>query len=298
MNWAQYFRFSISDFKGLFSQKTVILTLMTIFLYQAVGIFYNALALQLLRMTPSQTTAAKAFPAAVAAREPFDAYKAISERNIFGTSTKTIEEKQAETMPQQQDMTLLFDLRGTVAGEGKYGFAVIEEKGSHKQRLIKMGDVVSGAKVVRIGRNALDILIGDKERTLTVAARTDAPFVAPAAVKTIPAPPPVSGGPVVLNRSELSADFNDMGGMLRQAQVRPYFKAGVPDGFMISNIRPGSLYQKMGIIDGDIIQSVDGRKIQTADDMNAFYETMKKASGMVLSLKRGETQQTLNYQFR
>ena len=298
MNWAHYFRFSLSDFKGLFSQKTVILTVMAILLYQAVGIFYNALTLQLIRMTKPPAAVAEAPPAAVAAREPIDAYKAILERNIFGTATKSIEEKQAaETVPQQ-DITLLFDLRGTVAGEGKYGFAIIEEKGSHKQRLIRIGDVVSGARILRIRRNALDVLIDDNERTLKMAERTEAPIVPPASGKTMPVASTVSDGSVILNRSEISTALSDMGNMLRQAQVRPFFKAGVPEGFMISNIRAGSLYQAMGIVDGDIIQGVDGRRIQTADDMTAFYEIMKKGSGMALSLERGGKQQTLNYQFR
>jgi general secretion pathway protein C len=297
LDWAHYFRFSLSDFKGLFSQKTVILTLTAILLYQAVGIFYNALTLQLLWMTPPPAAVAEAQPAAVAAREPVDAYKMILEKNIFGTTTKSIEEKQAETTPQQ-DITLLFDLRGTVAGEGKYGFAIIEEKASHKQRLIRIGDVVSGARILRIRRNALDVLIDDNERTLKMAERTEAPIVPPSSGKTMPVASTVSDGSIILNRSDISTALSDMGSMLRQAQVRPFFKAGVPEGFMISNIRAGSLYQAMGIVDGDIIQGVDGRKIQTADDMTAFYETMKKGSGMALSLERGGKQQTLNYQFR
>ena len=66
-----------------------------------------------------------------------------------------------------------------------------------------------------------------------------------------------------------------MGSLLRQAQIRPYFNAGVPDGFLISNIRPGSLYQKMGVVDGDIIQEVNGRKIRTADDVMGLLNTIK-----------------------
>ncbi len=89
-----------------------------------------------------------------------------------------------------------------------------------------------------------------------------------------------------------------MGSLLRQAQVRPYFNAGVPDGFLISNIRPGSLYQRMGIIDGDIIQEVNNRPIQTADDMMGLLNTLKSGSGMSLTIKRRGKQETLNYQFQ
>lgn len=297
MDWAHYFRFSFSDFQGLFSRRTVILTLMAVLLYEATGVFYKALTLQLLRMTPSPAAEATAPLPAIATREPIEAYHTILERNVFGTATQTTDDKQAENKPQrQQDISLFFDLRGTVAGEGKYGFAVIEDKKTRKQRLVKTGDVVSGARVVRIKRNSLDVLIDDQERTLKIAERTEAPIVPPAGDKT-PVAPVASGGAITVNRSEIAAALADMGSMLRQAQVRPYFKAGVPEGFLITNIHPGSLYQRMGIANGDIIQGVDGRRIQTADDMMSFLNTLKEASGTVLSLQRGGKQQTLNYQF-
>jgi general secretion pathway protein C len=298
---ARYFRFSFSDLQGLISRRTVILTVMAVLLYQTTGILYQTLTLQLLRMTPPTVAAVKAPPVVAVVREPLDGYRSIIDRNIFGTATKTIEEKQAENKPAQQpDITLLFDLRGTVAGDVKYGFAIIEEKGTRKQRLVKINDVVSGAKVVRIKRNALDVLVNDQVRTLKMAERSEAP-IAPAVGAGMPVAavaPVVAGGSVVISRNEISSALADMGSMLRQAQVRPYFKGGVPDGFMITNIQPGSLYQRMGISNGDILQGVDGRRIQTADDMMSFLNTMKNASGMALSLQRGGKPQMLNYQFR
>jgi general secretion pathway protein C len=293
---ARYFRFTFADLQGLVSRRAVILTLMAVLLYQTTGILYQAMTLQLLRMTPPPAAEVKAAAVAAVVREPLDAYRPIIERNIFGTSAKSIEEKQAENKPPpQQDIALLFDLRGTVAGDAKYGFAIIEEKGTKKQRLVKVGDAVSGAKVIRIKRNALDVLVGEQERTLKMAERSEAPIVPPAGGARAPV---VSGGNITVKRAEIDAALTDMGTMLRQAQVRPYFKGGVPDGFMITNIEPGSLYQRMGVANGDILQSVDGRRIQTADDMMSFLSTLKGASGMALSLQRGGKPQTLNYQFR
>jgi type II secretory pathway component PulC len=147
--------------------------------------------------------------------------------------------------------------------------------------------------LVRINRNAVDLLVDGQERTLKMVETKEAPILPPSA-----SAPSVSPGSLVLNRSEIGAGLQDMGSMLRQAQVRPYFNAGVPDGFMISSIQAGSLYQKMGMVDGDIIQGVDNRKIQTADDMMSLFNTFKNASTMALSIRRGGRQETLNYQFR
>ena len=292
MDRFRYFHFSLSDLRGLVSRRTVILVLMAVFLYQGVGIFYKVLTLQIIRMRPAPAAEVKAPAAAATVREPADAYRVIPERNLFGTTTKTVADKQAG--PVQQDIALLIDLKGTVAGETKYGFAIIEERGTRKQRLVKAGDVIAGAKVVRIKRNAVDLLVEGQERTLKMAETNEAPILPPPAAGG----PPVPAGPLVLNRSEVGAGLQDMGSMLRQAQVRPYFNAGVPDGFMISSIQAGSLYQKMGMVDGDIIQGVDNRKIQTADDMMSLFNTLKNASTMALLIKRRGNPETLNYQFR
>lgn len=294
MDWLRRFHFSLSDLRGLVSRRTLILALMAVFLYQGVGIFYKVLTLQIIRMKPASAAEVKMPAAAAAVREPPEAYRVIPERNLFGTTTKTVADKQ--TPPAQQDIALLFDLKGTVAGEKKYGFAIIEEKGTRKQRLVKAGEVIAGAKVVRINRNSMDILVEDRERNLKMAETKEAPILPPPAAGF--SPPPVPFGSVVLNRSEIGAGFQDMGSMLRQAQVRPYFNAGVPDGFMISSIQAGSLYQKMGIIDGDIIQGVNSRPIRTADDMMELYNVIKSGPGMALSIKRRGNLETLNFQFR
>jgi general secretion pathway protein C len=305
LDWFRSFHLSLPDLRGPVSRRTVILALMAVLLYQGVGIFYKVLTLQIISMKPAPVTEAKAPPAAAAVREPAEAYRVIPERNLFGTTNKAVAEKQAGQV-QQQDIALLIDLRGTVAGDSKYGFAIVEEKGTRKQRLVKAGDVIAGAKVVRVKRNAMDILVEDQERTLKIAETREAPIL-PQPVAGVSVPPassvpppsgPVPSGAVVINRSEIGAGFQDMGSMLRQAQVRPYFNAGVPDGFMVSSIQAGSLYQKMGIVDGDIIQGVNNRPIRTADDMMELYNVMKSGPGMALSIKRRGNPETLNYQFR
>jgi general secretion pathway protein C len=297
VDWVRYFHFSLSDFRGLVSRRTVILAVMAVFIFQGVGIFYKTLALQLIRMKPAPAVEIKAPAAAVATREPVDAYRVIPERNLFGTTTKAVADKQTAAAPQQ-DIALLFDVRGTVAGEGKYGFAIIEEKGTRKQRLVKAGDVVAGAKVIRIKRNAVDVLVEGQERTLKMEEMKEASILPPPPAAVAPAGAPPLPGTLVLNRSELQAAMEDMGSMLSQAQIRPYFNAGVPEGFIVTSIRPGSLYQKMGIANGDIIQEVNRRAIRTADDLSGLLNILKASNDLSLVVKRGGNPTTMNYQFR
>src|SRR5574340_814630 len=94
MDWSRFSHLSFSDLSGLVSRRTVILVLMAIILYQATGIFYKVLTLQLVRIQPVPAAAGKAQTAAAPPREPADFYRAVAERNLFGTTTKAVTEKQ------------------------------------------------------------------------------------------------------------------------------------------------------------------------------------------------------------
>ena len=293
MDWARFFHFSLSDFRRLVSRRTMILIVMAILLYQGTGIFYNLLKLQLIRTRPAPMAAEKAKPATAPLRETADTYRIIPERNLFGTTTSMVADKQAVAV-QQRDIDQLIELKGTVAGEGKYGFAIVEEKGSRKQKLVKLGDILSGAKVVRIKRNAVDFLVGDRVLTLKIVESKEEPILPPVQSAASAAP----AGATILSRTEIDRELQDMGSLLRKALVRPYFNAGVPDGFIISNIRSGSLYQKMGIMNGDIIQEVNNRKIETADDVMGLLSTISAGSSLSVTINRRGNKETLNYQFQ
>lgn len=291
MDWLRQFRFSLSAFPDLIPRRMVILALMAVILYQATGILYSILKLQLIRARPVQAALERGNVAT--AREPVDAYRVISERNLFGTTTSRMADRQAGASPQQ-DIALSIELKGTVAGGARYGFAVIEEKGTHKQRLVKIGDTLLGMEVLRIKRNEIDLLVNNQEHTLKIVAAKEGPILSPYP----PAKPGVAPGTTVLSRNEIDERLRDMGSLLRQALVRPYFTAGVPDGFLISNIRPGSLYTKMGMMNGDIIQEVNHQKIQTADDVMGLLNTIKSSTSLSLTVKRNGNLETLNYQFQ
>jgi general secretion pathway protein C len=299
MDWSRFSRISLSDVRKLFSPRTVTLGLMAVILYQGTGILYKVLTLELTRIRPATVIAEKSRTAAAPTREPADTYRIIAERNLFGTTTKAVTDKQAIPVQPQQDVGLMIDLKGTVAGEAKYGFAVVEERATRKQRLVKAGDLIAGAKVVRVNRNAIDLIVNNQPRTLKMMETKEGPILPPAPPPVAQAPTQATpGGAKVVSRSELDEALTDMGSMLRQAQIRPFFTAGAPDGFLINQIRPGSLYTKMGILDGDIIQEVNSRKIQTADDMMGLLNTIKSGAGMTLTIRRRGVQETLNFQFQ
>jgi general secretion pathway protein C len=267
---------------------------MAIILYLATGIFYKVLTIQLIRMRPLPV-AEIAKPTVALRGEPMDAYRVIPERNLFGTTKKKPGADPAAAVHQFQDIALLIDLRGTVTSDARYGFAIVEEKRTRKQRLVKVGDLVAGAKVVRIRRKAMDLLVNDRMSTLSVLETKKGPNRTPPPAVATPA---VSPGTTVVSRGMVQEAMANIGRILNQAQVRPYFSGGVPDGFIIGSIRPGSFYQKMGIANGDIIQEVNNRKIRTVDDVMGLLNSIRSGASLSLGITRRGKAEILNYQFQ
>ena len=135
--------------------------------------------------------------------------------------------------------------------------------------------------------------------TLKIAQTNESPLLAPRpALPPAIAPSTARSGAVVISRDDVTASLRDMGTMLSQAQIRPYYSEGVPDGFMISGIKPGSIYEKVGLIEGDIVQGADDRRLTTADDLTALYNSMKSGSSLTLKIKRRGQQESLHFVFR
>lgn len=80
---------------------------------------------------------------------------------------------------------------------------------------------------------------------------------------------------------------------LRQAVIMP--AAG--GGFAVRGIRPGSLYAQLGLRTGDVIKSVNGQPVNTADDAIRLYQQMPNLSAVQMEITRGGQPEYLYYQF-
>ena len=184
-------------------------------------------------------------------------------------------------------------MKGTIAGGASFGFIIIEEKGNNKQRLYRLGDMIGSARLIKITRNTAIIKSGDREITLKIKETPEGSLLSRS-----PAPQanmPSSG--MALSKGEVNEKLRDLKTIMTQAVVRPYFEAGAQEGFIISDIKPDSLYQKLGLQNGDIIIDVNSKRMQSADDLLQMVNIMQSGGSIALSLKRNGKAETINYSF-
>jgi general secretion pathway protein C len=68
-------------------------------------------------------------------------------------------------------------------------------------------------------------------------------------------------------------------------------------GFLVRQIQPGSLYEKLGMRAGDVIMSVNGQPINTAEDAIRLYQQMSSIDAVQMEITRGGKRESLYYQF-
>ena len=230
-------------------------------------------------------------------KAPFDDYRLIIDRNIFGSSDRTAEEVKAEEIEALEPTSLKIALLGTVAGSPRNAVAVIEETANRRQGLYKVGDSIQEAIIKMILRGKVVLRVEDRDEILTMdeeaVGSTEKDRVA-----SRPRETRGRGTTITVRRSDVQESLNDINKLLTQVRVRPHFRDGKPDGLSISRINPGSIFSKLGLRNGDIVQGMNDSSIKSPDDILALYEKLKSGSQVQLEIDRNGQRKTLDYRFR
>lgn len=267
---------------------------LSVIIYTGVDIFYRIVCTQLRKADTGEIVMEQPPDLERRKRASLSDFKAITDRNIFGSIEKNTEEVKAEELEALEPTSIKVALLGTVTGNERNAFAVIEETDKREQGLYKVGDSIKNAIVKRILREKVVLSVGGRDEILTMEEIDSSrggerlPFTKSAG----------TGPTITVSRADLQRYLGDINKLLTQARVRPHFKDGEPDGILISRIKPGSVFAKLGLRNGDIAQGIDGKPIKGPDDIFAFYDQLKSGSQVSLQITRRGKEKTLNYNFR
>lgn len=259
-----------------------------------VGVFYRVVAAKL-RQVDTKTFVVQNIPDNKGHQKPpLDDYRLIIDRNIFGSVDRTPEEVKAEEIEALEPTSLKIALLGTVTGIPQNAVAVIEETDKRKQGMFKVGDSIQDAIIKMILRGKVVLRVENRDEILTMEEAE----VGMADKEHQASSPSGIGTTITVSRSDVEQSLNDINKLMSQARIRPHFKDGKPDGLAVSNINRGSIFAKLGLQDGDIVQGINDNGIKSPDDIMALYQKLKSGSQVELQIDRKGERQTLNYRFR
>ena len=233
---------------------------------------------------------------------PLSRYSAITKRNLFNTNPDIKAPTQALNVDNLKKTDLNLKLWGTVTGQDRKAYAVIEDTKTRKQQLYHLGDNIQDATVKLILRQKVVLSVGDRDEILGMeeigAAKRgrESPRVAR---KAAAAPPkmPVSSYPrqLTLKSDQIESALENLDQLMEQARIRPHIEDGRPSGISITGIKPNTIFRKMRLRNGDIITGVNGDPIETVDDAMKIFGDLTSTPEVQVEIKRRGRKRVLNY---
>jgi general secretion pathway protein C len=131
------------------------------------------------------------------------------------------------------------------------------------------------------------------------------------------APPPIAAAPPVpgeaptmegisklsetsyeVSRALLDSKMSDLGALASEARAIPNMKNGEFNGFKLYAIRSTSVFAQLGLKNGDVLQSVNGEKVDSLDKAMSMLKTLSSASSVQLGIQRRGANTNLDYSIR
>lgn len=106
---------------------------------------------------------------------------------------------------------------------------------------------------------------------------------------------PVSANRWEISRAEATRCLGNLNELAMQARIVPAFRDGVPQGFKLFSIRPGSLYEQLGLKNGDVIVSINGYRMNSPERALELYSALTNAQHLGVELEREGSLRTHDY---
>jgi general secretion pathway protein C len=223
--------------------------------------------------------------------EPLEAYAPIAARDVFNL---------APAASPSADGSLRLVGVGFQGGEAR---AVVEDATSHHQDLVRAGDAIAGGRVVSIAWDHVVLATPRGEAVLALAPakeRTPEPAAEPAVAAD------TSGASVrqtsatafVVDRRALIGAAEDPSGLLTQLRAVAEVQDGRPSGFRLFQMKDDSIFRRLGLQNGDVVQRVNGEPLADPTHLLGFLQRLRTEPRVALDIRRGPERRTLVYDLR
>ncbi|MFQ5896223.1 MAG: PDZ domain-containing protein [Nitrospinota bacterium] len=185
-------------------------------------------------------------------------------------------------------------LAGTTVGPGGRRFAILEEPGSRKQRIYRLGEQVGGAALASVERGEVRLMREGRAQVLRAfqeRAKREAGKGSPR--KGLP--PQAADATRLVRRAELERLTRSPVRLLAQFQGVPYQAADGERGVRVHPRRRRGILQLLGLRGGDIVFRVDGNPVSDMRELGAALAQMRGQSEVELEVLRGGKRNAITY---
>ncbi|MBI4040426.1 MAG: hypothetical protein HY390_01020 [Deltaproteobacteria bacterium] len=246
---------------------------------------------------------------------PFTDFQVIRKRNIFNPFAKEEDEatlaqagrpKIGLDIETAVPSSLTLELVGTIIlTDPTKSVAAIMDKSQNQTESYSAQDIVSQkAKIIKIEPARVYFENQETASVEYIEVKEGAPDTTPPYSAGASSPELAGGirqageGRFIIDRSALEGTLANPNEILTQARAVPNIVGGKIQGFKIFSIKPGSLYEKLGIQNGDTVERVNGVDMDSPSKALEFYGAITQAKEISLDVERAGKKMTFNYEIR
>lgn len=240
-------------------------------------------------------------PIQIEGKKPPNFYAVINKRDIFNSAPPPAPEPVA-VAPVATPLKL--KLWGVALHENHVSsYSIIEDLGAHKQGVYGINaGVPGGATVKTIEWDRVILDHNGKDEILELASKSPLGLPARPAPASTLAPPPTGSGiqatgenEFSVPRAEVDSALENMSQLFTQIRAVPHFEGGQSIGFRLFAIRRGSLFDRIGLKNGDIITSINGTEMTDPARAMGLLQELRDASNLRVSAIRNQQPLDLSY---
>ncbi len=248
-----------------------------------------------------------AAPSAAVTR-PRTFYDAISQRDIFNLVPVT-------EAPAEVATNLHIHLLGTSTLSLAQPFIIVEDDNNHEQSLYRMGDDIPDAgKLVGVYKDHAIILHEGRRIKIEMPAEDNGmpaevprPFGLPGATfrhfmrgrANQNGVREINPNRYVLDRSTVNNNLNNLAALFTQVRAIPNLGPdGQSHGFRLSEIQPDSIFQQIGLRDGDVLTGVGGQSVGDPAQAMQLLAALRNQNSVSLTVMRSGQAVQLQYNIR
>jgi general secretion pathway protein C len=215
--------------------------------------------------------------------------KAILDRNLFDAQvaggTPIIEEPE-EVVEELVDTKLPLKLLGTIASQDQIiASASIENTRDRSHENVRVGDRLKGmsdVEVEKIGRGHVVLINGARREILKLSEEIAVPTRSrPPSRRTARSSRRSRSDRDPKDRLRDLAKSRGAAAIFSQARILPRYENGQMVGIQVSKIEAGSLFEEVGLQDGDTITAVNGEPLDNPAASKNLLDALRRGESIV-----------------
>jgi type II secretion system protein C len=211
----------------------------------------------------------------------------IIKRDIFNSIEK--EKKPVADEAKKKKSDLGFRLVGTSITPGKSPFAIIENKQKSQDVFETSEKIFEIATLKEIHTDHVVLERDGAYEVLEVEGGTRDP--SESSIRS-------SGTEFVVPEDEVTEALSNLPKLLSEARAVPYFRNGESIGMRLYAIKSGSLYEKLGLKNSDVIREINNKPVNDPSKALKLFEDLKSERSISVSVERSGEDIQLQYQIR